>query len=272
MVLGLAGTPSSTSRQPRAPPFVVVDRAQHDPVQASVAVGLPHYAGALTNIDLLDRSATGHGLISAGRFDDVIRRLPLAARIADGFVPSLPIEMLRVALHASAVRLFVEGPVVRVDRRRRFRRAHRGRWRTPHLFLAARLPPLHIRDRRAGWQGRSAALRSQAGADRHDRSRRRRLSEHAAGRAHAGNRNPGSGAGEPVRPDLARAAAMGATPRAGTLRAVRTDADRGHAALETTQRRIARDGVHGAAGRRRVRRVLFGAAGIRRRRTRARDC
>ena len=112
VVLGLAGTPASTSRQPLAPPFVVVDRAQRDPARAPAVVDLPHYAGALTNIDLLDRSATGHGLISAGRSDDVIRRLPLAARIADGFVPSLPIEMLRVALHASAVRLFVDGPVV----------------------------------------------------------------------------------------------------------------------------------------------------------------
>ncbi len=112
VVLGLAGTPAATSRQPLAPPFVVVDRVQRDPARASTVVDLPHYAGALTNIDLLDRSATGHGLISAGRSDDVIRRLPLAARIADGFVPSLPIEMLRVALHASAVRLFVDGPVV----------------------------------------------------------------------------------------------------------------------------------------------------------------
>jgi serine phosphatase RsbU (regulator of sigma subunit)/CHASE2 domain-containing sensor protein len=112
VVLGIAGTPASASRQALAPPFVVVDRAQRDPSRTSATVDLPHFAGALTNIDLLDRSAIGHGLISAGRSDDVIRRLPLAARIADGFIPSLPIEMLRVALHASAVRLFVDGPVV----------------------------------------------------------------------------------------------------------------------------------------------------------------
>jgi serine phosphatase RsbU (regulator of sigma subunit) len=112
VVLGLAGTPAPTSRQPLAPPFVVVDRAQRDPSRAPAVVDLPHYAGALTNIDLLDRSATGHGLISAGRSDDVIRRIPLAARIADGYVPSLPIEMLRVTLQARAIRLFVDGPVV----------------------------------------------------------------------------------------------------------------------------------------------------------------
>ena len=105
VVLGLAGTPAPTSRQPLAPPFVVVDRVQRNPSRAPAVIDLPHYAGALTNIDLLDRSATGHGLISAGRSDDVIRRIPLASRIADGYVPALPIEMLRVALQASAIRL-----------------------------------------------------------------------------------------------------------------------------------------------------------------------
>jgi serine phosphatase RsbU (regulator of sigma subunit)/CHASE2 domain-containing sensor protein len=112
VVLGIAGTPAPTSRQPLAPPFVVVDRVPRHPSRAPAVIDLPHYAGALTNIDLLDRSATGHGLISAGRSDDVIRRIPLASRIADGYVPALPIEMLRVALQASAIRLFVDGPVV----------------------------------------------------------------------------------------------------------------------------------------------------------------
>lgn len=112
VVLGFAGTPASTSRQPPAPPFIVIDRGQRDPSRTAAVADLPRYPGTLTNIELLDRSATGHGLISAGRSDDVIRRLPLAARIGDGLVPSLPIEMLRVALRASAIRLFVDGPVV----------------------------------------------------------------------------------------------------------------------------------------------------------------
>ena len=112
VVLGFAGTPAATAHQPLAPPFVVVDRVKRDPGQGS-AVDLPRYEGALTNLESLDRSAAGHGLISAGRLDNVIRRLPLAAPIGDAFVPSLPIEMLRVALHASAVRLFVDGAAVR---------------------------------------------------------------------------------------------------------------------------------------------------------------
>jgi serine phosphatase RsbU (regulator of sigma subunit)/CHASE2 domain-containing sensor protein len=112
VVLGLAGTLDPTRREALAPPFVVVDRGPRDRASDAVVSGLPHYAGALTNIDLLDRAAAGHGLISAGSSDDVIRRLPLAARIDERFVPSMPIEMLRVALRATEVRLFVDGPTV----------------------------------------------------------------------------------------------------------------------------------------------------------------
>lgn len=111
VVLGLAGTPGRTSREPLAPPFLVSDRMKDDP-PGSIAANLPRHAGALTNIDELDRVAAGHGLISAGPSDDVIRRLPLAERIDDRLVPSLPIEMLRVALRAPAIRLVADGPSV----------------------------------------------------------------------------------------------------------------------------------------------------------------
>ncbi|MGH8799649.1 MAG: CHASE2 domain-containing protein [Casimicrobiaceae bacterium] len=111
VVLGLAGTLERAGKEPWAPPFVVIDRG-HDRAPDAAASRLPHHAGALTNIDLLDRAAAGHGLISAGPADDVIRRVPLAARIDERLVPSMPIEMLRVALRADEVRLFVNGPTV----------------------------------------------------------------------------------------------------------------------------------------------------------------
>jgi adenylate cyclase len=113
VILGLAGAPERTGHEPLAPPFIVTDRQQHDEKAAAQAAGVPHHAGALTNIDILDRAAAGHGLISAGPSDDVIRRLPLVAEIGDRFVPSLPVEMLRVALGANAVRLALDGPSVR---------------------------------------------------------------------------------------------------------------------------------------------------------------
>lgn len=112
VVLGIAGTPERSGGELIAAPFVVVDRARRDHSTATPAANLARYAGGLANIDLLDRAAAGHGLISAGRSDDVIRRLPVAARIDERFVPSMPIEMLRVALNANAIRLFVDGPKI----------------------------------------------------------------------------------------------------------------------------------------------------------------
>ena len=112
VVLGLAGTPERTERQPLAPPFMLIDRAKSDLSSTSAASNMPRHAGALMNLDALDHAAAGHGVISAGPSDDVIRRVPLAVRIDDRFVPSLPMEMLRVALGAPEVRLYVDGPSV----------------------------------------------------------------------------------------------------------------------------------------------------------------
>ena len=112
VILGLAGTPERGDHEPMSPPILVTDRQRHDAETAS-AMGIPHHAGALTNIDILDRAAAGHGLISAGPSDDVIRRLPLVAEIGDRYVPSLAIEMLRVAQRAPVVRLALDGASVR---------------------------------------------------------------------------------------------------------------------------------------------------------------
>jgi adenylate cyclase len=112
VVLGIGGTPNYTNREPLAPPFVVVDRSAAGHPPTTIAADLPRYSGALTNLDELDRVAAGHGLISAGPSDDVIRRVPLAARIDERPVPSLPLELLRVALRARDIRLYVDGPSV----------------------------------------------------------------------------------------------------------------------------------------------------------------
>ena len=112
VVLALAATPERTERPPQAPPFMVVDRSKGAHPAMVPASNLPRYAGALTNIAELDNVAAGHGVISAGPSDDVIRRIPLAVRIGDNLVPSLPIEMMRVAFRAPDVRLFVDGPSV----------------------------------------------------------------------------------------------------------------------------------------------------------------
>jgi adenylate cyclase len=112
VVLGLAGTPEATAGGPLAPPIQIVERARKATASTEVAGNVPRFAGALTNIAELDRAAAGHGVLSVGASDDVIRRAPLMVRIGDQLVPSFVTEMLRVALGAPVIRLYVEGAAV----------------------------------------------------------------------------------------------------------------------------------------------------------------
>jgi adenylate cyclase len=109
VVLAMAATPERSRREPPGPPFVVVDRTSRGHAAPDVAADLTRGAGVLTNVDALDRAAAGHGLISAGPSDDVIRRIPLAVRIDGRIVPALAIEMIRVALKAPDVRMLASG-------------------------------------------------------------------------------------------------------------------------------------------------------------------
>jgi len=112
VVVGLAGIPDPTEKESAAPPFIVVDRENAGRPPTASATRIPSYAGSLTNIDDIDRAAAGHGAISAGSSESVIRRLPLVVRINGHLVPSLPIDMLRVALGAREIRIFSDGPSV----------------------------------------------------------------------------------------------------------------------------------------------------------------
>ena len=112
VVVGFAGIAESGASTPPFPPFVVVDR-RSPPRAPAVVPNVPAFAGALGNVAEIDYAAAGHGAISAAPSDDVIRKLPLAVRIDERLAPSLPIEMLRVALHAPEVRLFTRGGSVR---------------------------------------------------------------------------------------------------------------------------------------------------------------
>jgi serine phosphatase RsbU (regulator of sigma subunit)/CHASE2 domain-containing sensor protein len=108
-VLAVAGTSEAGHRALRAAP-VMWQRANDsaDPARLS----LPQYAGALTSIDLLDSQAAGWGLISAETSRGVIRRMPTAASIQGTLVPSLALEMLRVAQGAPSMKLEVSGNAV----------------------------------------------------------------------------------------------------------------------------------------------------------------
>ena len=110
-VLILAGTPYPTEAEPPGPPFRVVDRARLDSI-SDIAADVPRFAGVLTNLAELDRAAAGHAIVSAAPADNVVRLAPTVARIGDRFMPSLAIEMLRVAFGARDVRLYANARAV----------------------------------------------------------------------------------------------------------------------------------------------------------------
>lgn len=63
---------------------------------------LPHFAGAVRNLDILHEAAPGAGFFSfATSRDHVIRTMPLAAIAADRIYPALSVEALRLAQGAS---------------------------------------------------------------------------------------------------------------------------------------------------------------------------
>ena len=66
---------------------------------------LQKYSGIQTNLNNLDNSAQGIGSMSIGNNDSIIRRLPLFENINDSIVPSLGLEILRVAIGASTYQI-----------------------------------------------------------------------------------------------------------------------------------------------------------------------
>jgi serine phosphatase RsbU (regulator of sigma subunit)/CHASE2 domain-containing sensor protein len=110
-VLVVAGTAEPTRQTLRAAP-VTVHGAAAAADAAAPRLSLPEYPGAVTSIDELDRQAAGWGLISAESSRGVIRRLPTVASINGTLVPSLAVEMLRVAQRVPSLRLTVSGSEV----------------------------------------------------------------------------------------------------------------------------------------------------------------
>jgi adenylate cyclase len=113
VVLGLAGMPAETRMQNRAAMSVrVVDAmGRNDGLSALSTVG--RFEGVLPSIDELDLAAKGHGLMSVSDpAKGVIRKIPLVSNVKETLTPALAIEMLRVALHASTLKLYQSGSAV----------------------------------------------------------------------------------------------------------------------------------------------------------------
>ena len=92
VVLGIAGL---EGRAPEA-----TTEVRHAPVRSiggDPAPFLRRFETTLHSVDEIDRAAVGHGLTSVDLERGVVRRVPLLARVAERLVPSLGLEMLRVA-------------------------------------------------------------------------------------------------------------------------------------------------------------------------------
>ena len=108
-VLVVAGTQEATGMALRAAPVTV----QATRGGTGEGLGLVQYAGALTSIDELNRQATGWGLMTVDTTRGIVRRIPLVASVQGTLVPTLAVEMLRVAYGAPSVALTTAGRFVR---------------------------------------------------------------------------------------------------------------------------------------------------------------
>jgi len=94
VVLGITAGDAPDPRFPRPPRAApVVLPASHPPA-------LREFGGHIGNIAALDAAARGRGLLNTGPTDQVVRAVPLVARVQGTIVPSLGIEALRVASDA----------------------------------------------------------------------------------------------------------------------------------------------------------------------------
>ena len=109
-VLAVAGqrdTPIS-SNGPLTPVRVV-----GDPAGPSRDDLIPSYTSLLRSIPALDNAAAGHGLISVDRgTDQVTRKLPLVGLVGNDFVPSLTVEMLRLATASPILSVYFSNGVL----------------------------------------------------------------------------------------------------------------------------------------------------------------
>ncbi|MEO8003893.1 MAG: CHASE2 domain-containing protein [Betaproteobacteria bacterium] len=60
---------------------------------------LRRFPGAVRSLDILDAAAAGHGLLSVDPSGGVVRQAPLLAAVDDVLMPSLSVEVLRIATH-----------------------------------------------------------------------------------------------------------------------------------------------------------------------------
>lgn len=97
-ILGVAGIDGAGSSNLRAPPLLV---SGPDPKP-----WIKHFPSALTNVELLDKAATGHAILSTEVENGVIRRVPMVATVGNTVMPSLSLESLRLATNTATIKTY----------------------------------------------------------------------------------------------------------------------------------------------------------------------
>jgi CHASE2 domain-containing sensor protein len=98
VVLGLAGLDGAEAGPLTGPAVAPVRAVGGDP-----APFVRRFASALRSVEEVDAAAAGRGLISVDPERGVVRRMPLLAAVGGTLVPTLGIEMLRVAAGVPAL-------------------------------------------------------------------------------------------------------------------------------------------------------------------------
>lgn len=88
-ILGMAGVETASMK---AVPGVPVRIKGEDP-----SLSLRHFTSALTNVPELEQASRGHAILSTDIERGIVRRVPLVAMVSNTILPSLSLEMLRVA-------------------------------------------------------------------------------------------------------------------------------------------------------------------------------
>ncbi|HEX8738644.1 MAG TPA: CHASE2 domain-containing protein [Casimicrobiaceae bacterium] len=141
-------SPRPTTRPFRVAPVAVRD-VDGNSASASAAIArLPRFPGVIANLPMLNAAAKGWGFasVSGNELRGTLRRIPLVANIDGTLVPALTVEMWRIALHVTSLRLVTgDGRVRGVRVGNRFFPAEADGaariWFSPHLperFVSAK--------------------------------------------------------------------------------------------------------------------------------------
>ncbi len=104
IVLGVAGVDGGGENTARVPARAAPTRA----VGGDPAPHLKRFDALLRTLDEIDRAAAGHGLLNVEPEGRAVRRIPLVARVGDVVVPSLGLELFRVAAGEQAITVAVD--------------------------------------------------------------------------------------------------------------------------------------------------------------------